>query len=279
MLRSDSGTDFRQLHIDGLRHVHKITVHAENQHGDILVDVEQNHNGDVLNVYVTLGKDFPLKAPHITTATGQVLRCSPPGTAWNPQLTVLAEAVQAAFTQLGELWGRIRPPSLMSLKKDLDGLSDDLLRDIVENPTCLETFAYQLPLCKAMREESLNVLRQLETTAEGNRQLIEAVSAARKEVQSGASTLQDNIKALQGQNIKALIDASSKERIIQQFTRASRGIQQKCDDVERQCVSLDPSAAEFRKSVEQLREQFLAQRIQFHDHELRRRAFAASDKQ
>lgn len=279
MLRSDSGTDIRLLHIDGLRHVHKISVHTESAQGDIVVDVEQSINGDVLNVYVTLNKDFPIKAPLITTTTGQVLRCTPAGTEWNPQLTVLAEAVNEALTHLKELWGRIRPPSMMSLKKDLDGLSDDLLLDIVENPTCLETFAYQLPLCKAMREESLAVLRQLETVAEGNRQLIEAVNAARRDVHSGASALQENVKVLQGQQVKALIEASSKERIIQQFTRASRGIQQKCDDVERQCVSLDPSASEFRKSVEQLREQYLAQRIQFHDHELRRRAFAASDKQ
>lgn len=278
MLRSDSGTDIRLLHIDGLRQAFKITVHPENHHGDIVVDVEQNISGDVMNVYATLGRDFPLQPPRITATTGQLLRCAPAGGVWNPDMTVLAEAVTEALTHLRELWGRIKPPSLMTLTKDLQTHSDDLLSDIIENPTCLETFAYQLPVCKAMRDASVEILKQLEAAAEVNRQLIESVSAVRAEIKVASADLEDNVKALQCQPVPSMLEASSKERIIQQFTRASRTIQQNCDDIERQCVSLDPNAAEFRKSVEQLREQFLAKRTQFHDHELRRRAFAASEK-
>lgn len=279
MIRSDSGADIRQLHIDGLRQTCKVSVHAENSAGEVLADVEQSWGDDVLTVYVTLGKDFPLSAPRITTTTGQRLRCAPVGSEWNPQLTVLAEAVADATTHLKELWGRLRPPSLMSLAADLSGLSDDLLKDITENPTCLESFAYQLPICKAMRESSLAVLKQLEKHADDNQSLVEAVKVAREEAQRVKTAIDENLLALRGQPTKLLLEGCSKDNIVHQFTRASRDIQQKCDEIERQCVSLDPSAADFRKSVDQLRENFFEQRIQFHNHELRRRAFAASDKQ
>lgn len=303
MLRSDSGADLRQLHVDGLRdaYQHFNVSKGDNDalHVDVHLDVPCDNAASettTLTVYVVLDHQFPLTAPTISAATGRRLRSAPIGEAWQGDRHVLAEAVREAFAHLRELWGPVRPPTLRSLAASLQSLSADTLADLVSNSQCRESFSYQLPVSKQMREEMKVLADRVERLAQSNAESSELLS---HDVQTleGAQTALGEIRAwllLEAEKgrIADLMQYSSDDAIAKLFAKEAKQWQMESETVEKQLLmsggprgngedaSNQPSIDNVSSSevMERLKEQYLKCRLQFHDVELRRRAFAASLK-
>lgn len=269
--------------MDGLRQVYPsfaVRGDADDQlHLDVTVGEGDDDIGP-LSVYVTLSSTFPRSPPTISTANGILLRCAPIGRQWNGELDVLAEAVREAVQHLQQLWGSVKPPTLKRLAPSLAQLSDDALHDIASNSQCQETFAYQLPVAKQMREELMRLADELEASASANAALAARVQSEEASVADLRRRLGETAAWLEPKRslLQDLCMMTSDDGITRLLTKEAKSSHADSEEVERRIVGLDPSSAEWKRQLTDLREKYVTLRRQFHCKELTRRSFAASQK-
>ncbi|RNF26863.1 uncharacterized protein Tco025E_00945 [Trypanosoma conorhini] len=231
---------------------------------------------------VALDSAFPRKPPIVTYFDGRTLPISPTDgsteDAWDPASSRLADAVANAFANLALLWGSVVPPSPESLAAQLSSLSDSMLLDIVSNPNCLESYAYQLPFFKAIRDASGQTLDEIERVANENLKLQPVLDQLRAEVEGLQLSLEQSVQSVQKvpQLVPLLNSISSQENLAKALATDVKALDAQREEIARRLLQVD--YATDRRRFDALLEEYRGKAKERHVMDLKRRAYCASLK-
>ncbi|ORC89752.1 uncharacterized protein TM35_000112860 [Trypanosoma theileri] len=274
----------QQAHIEELkRHFENVRVVRQTS-SETLLQVEHMNpdRGYTLVLYVALDSKFPRTPPTVAYFGGRKVPITAVGAdnstsgEWNPTTSRLVDAVAVAFSNLANLWGSAAPPSMEQIANQLEALSDSMLEDIISNPNCLESYAYQLPFLKSIRDASGQTIDDIERVAKENLTLEPEVEGLRKEVDDLQQRLDAQLSVLKKlQASTPLLDAvSSPEALAKTFAADVLTLDKQCEDIAKKLLAVDCNAD--RRRFDDLLEEYRKKAKERHIMDLKRRAYHAS---
>ncbi|KEG06530.1 hypothetical protein DQ04_13471010 [Trypanosoma grayi] len=270
-----------QSHIDELRRRFENVRVVRQIPSETLLQVDQTSTncGYLLVLYVALDANFPRSPPTVAYFNGRRISiAAETGTAdvWDPAKSRLADAVSNAFANLANMWGSVGPPSMNQISSQLSLLSDSMLQDIISYPSCLESYAYQLPFTKGIRDASGQTIDEIERVAKENLTLQPEVAQLQKEVEELQQRLSDQIGKLQEmQGSLALLNSiKSPEVLAKTFAADVKTLDTQCDDIAKDLLAVNYSTD--KRRFDELLEQYRLRAKERHIMDLKRRAYYAS---
>ncbi|EKG06366.1 hypothetical protein TCSYLVIO_002536 [Trypanosoma cruzi] len=287
LFRSTSACFFRQMlrmqpYVDELKSRFGNVTVIHNSSAETLLQVEHviPDRGYAAVLCVTLGVHFPRTPPIVTYFDGRKISlASPDGSApdaWDPSKSKLVDAVGNAFANLANLWGSVVPPSMELLTSQLSSLSDSMLQDIVSNPNCLESYAYQLPFFKAIRDASCQTIDDIERVANENLKLQPVVENLRAELEGLQRSLEQNVQSMQ-KMLRAtplLNSIGTPESLAKTLATDVRTLDAQCEEIAKKILQLDCATDKLR--FDNLLEEYREKAKERHFIDLKRRAYCAS---
>lgn len=216
-------------------------------------------------LYVTLDQSFPVSPPVAKTQTDLIITAA----RWE-STTLLSEAVETMFLRLRELWGRSNPPSLADLPQ-LGNISDEVLNDLLANMFCFESFVFQLPYCRALRDAIASSVEHVEKAANSN-----------LDIRGPISQLSDDVKSLQTsarEQADELLQAKKEATELLPFVTPMgvlKAFAPELQECEIAAGALADQYAQQEASSSTLLEEYLELRVKYHSRDLKRRAYASS---
>ncbi|ESL11971.1 hypothetical protein TRSC58_00270 [Trypanosoma rangeli SC58] len=229
---------------------------------------------------VALGAKFPRAPPIVTYFDGRAISIASSDSStdggWDSSTSKLADAVGNAFANLADLWGSVAPPSMESLLAQLGLLSDSMLQDIVSNPNCLESYAYQLPFFKAIRDAGGQTIDEIERVANENLKLQPVLDQLRDEVEELQRSLEQNAQSVQKvlQSTPLLNSISSPENLAKTLAADVKALDAQGEEIARRLLQVD--YATDRRRFDELLEEYRQKAKERHVMDLKRRAYCAS---
>ncbi|KAH9586114.1 Modifier of rudimentary [Trypanosoma melophagium] len=274
----------QEAHINELkRHFEGVRVVRQTPSETLLqVDHINPDRGYTLMLYVALDSKFPQTPPTVAYFSGRKIPIIAMETdnatsdGWNPETSRLVDAVAVAFSNLANLWGSAVPPSMDQITSQLESLSDSMLEDIISNPNCLESYAYQLPFLKGIRDASGQTIDDIERVAKENLTLQPEVEGLRKEVDDLQQRLDAQLSILKKtQASTPLLDSiGTPEALAKTFAADVRMLDTQCEDIAKELLSVDCNAD--RRRFDGLLEEYRKKAKERHIMDLKRRAYHAS---
>ncbi|KAG5500382.1 hypothetical protein JKF63_03474 [Porcisia hertigi] len=235
-----------------------------------------------LSLHVELPSTFPNAAPRATMPyCCHEVPITPPGLSpsealayqWSSTTSTLVEAVRNGFQNAADYWGPVEPPSMRSAALQLSGETDLLLRDLANNPSCLDAYCYQLPIVKSMREAGRQTVEEMERLAGESMTLRAEVETLETKVAELQQRLGERVSRLQqlGEN-RLLSSVCTPEALLKTLEGDVRRMSSACVAVGKRALD----ACRVGKSgFQDLLEQYRAQSKAMHMLDLKRISYRA----
>lgn len=272
-----------QSHLDELRRrfADVTVVHQTSSETRLQVEDAGPANGCTLTLCVTLDAMFPRSPPSVTYFDGRRISIAAtsdasPQSAWDPTASRLADAVANAFSNLANLWGSVVPPSRDVLVAQLGSLSDLMLRDVISNQNCLESYAYQMPFSKALRTASEQTIDEIERVAKENMNLQPEIEKLRDEVRELQQRLAEAVERLQGlqESTPLLNSIGTPQNVAKTFAKHVKTLDKECEETAKKLLQVN--CATEKRLFDNLLEEYTQKAKERHIMDLKRRAYYAS---